>query len=151
MLFSRSIIPAFILFILTVRPLVMILNNRTKERESNIDIEQIQRGEPHNYGLLKTFRETIASPDYKNYFSAQDIILIQNTLENAIIDSVANLLDSKKIDSSFLRSEMISFINKGIMQFGGKMENSQVVSGDGNNVTKMQQFTQKVFSAPKEA
>lgn len=124
--------------------------NRAKETEYNIDVEQINRGEPHNYGLLKTFRETISSPDYKNYFGAQDIILIQNTIENAIIDSVADFLDAKGIDTSFLRSEMVSFINKGIVQFGGKMENSQVVSGDGNNVQKMQQFTQKVFSS-KEA
>lgn len=145
-----SVIPAFILFIFAVRPLVKILINRAKETEYNIDVEQINRGEPHNYGLLKTFRETISSPDYKNYFGAQDIILIQNTIENAIIDSVADFLDAKGIDTSFLRSEMVSFINKGIVQFGGKMENSQVVSGDGNNVQKMQQFTQKVFSS-KEA
>jgi hypothetical protein len=47
---------------------------------------------------------------------------------------------------------MVSFINKGIMQFGGKMENSQVAFGDGIKVAqKMQQFTQKVFSASKEA
>lgn len=146
-----SVIPAFILFIFAVRPLVEILINRAKETDYNIDIEEVKRGEPHNYGLLKTFRETISSPDYKNYFSAQDIILIQNTIENAIIDSVADLLDAKGIDTSFIRSEMVSFINKGIMQFGGKMENSQVAFGDGIKVAqKMQQFTQKVFSASKE-
>ncbi|WP_292372909.1 hypothetical protein [Methanosarcina sp. UBA411] len=146
-----GIILAFVLFIFAVRPLAKILINRAKETEYSDDIEQIKRGEPHNYGLSKTFRETIASPDYKNYFGAQDIILIQNTIENAIIDSVADLLDAKGIDTSFIRSEMVSFINKGIMQFGGKMENSQVAFGDGIKVAqKMQQFTQKVFSASKE-
>ena len=150
-IFSGSVIPALILFILTVRPLVKILNSRAKESEYRIEAEQIKRGEPHNYGLLNTFRETIASPDYKNYFSAQDIILIQNTLENAIIDSVADLLDAKGIDTSFIRSEMISFINKGIMQFGGKMENAQVVSGKGNQaIQKIQQIAEKVSNASKE-
>jgi hypothetical protein len=151
-LFSWSIIPAFILFILSVLPIIIILRNRVKEQDYKIDVEQIKRGEPHNYGLLTTFRETIASPDYKNYFSAQDIVLIQNTIENAIIDSVADLLDKKGIDASFLRTEMISFINKGIMQFGGKMENAQVVSGEGNQaIQKIQQFTQRVTNASKEA
>lgn len=145
-----GVILAFILFIFAVRPLAKILINRAKEIEYSDDIEQIKRGEPHNYGLLKTFRETIASPDYKNYFGAQDIILIQNTIENAIIDSVADLLDAKGIDTSFLRSEMISFINKGIMQFGGKMENAQVVSGEGNQaIQKIQRIAEKVSSVSK--
>ena len=147
-----TIISALVLLIFSVRPLVEILALRAKETEYNFDIEEVMRGEPHNYGLLQTFRETISSSDYKNYFGAQDIILIQNTIENAIIDSVADLLDAKGIDTSFIRSEMVSFINKGIMQFGGKMENSQVAFGDGIKVAqKMQQFTQKVFSASKEA
>ena len=100
MMFSGSIIPALVLFVFSILPLVIMFNNRFKEREYKIDIEQIKRGEPHNYGLLRTFREAIASPDYKNYFSAQDIILIQNTLENAIVDSVADLLEAKGIDTS---------------------------------------------------
>lgn len=99
---------------------------------------------------MRTFREAIASPDYKNYFSAQDIILIQNTLENAIVDSVADLLEAKGIDTSFIRSEMISFINKGIMQFGGKMENTQVISGEKNIVTQKIQEIKKVINSPME-
>lgn len=150
--FSWSVIPALILFIFSFLPLFVILRKRVKETEYKIDVDQIKRGEPHNYGLLTTFRETIASPNYKNYFSAQDIILIQNTIENAIIDSVADLLEKKGIDTSFLRTEMISFINKGIMQFGGKMENAQVVSGEGNQaIQKIQQFTHRVSSVSKEA
>lgn len=150
MMLSGSIIPVLVLFVYSILPLVIMFNNRFKEREYKIDIEQIKRGEPHNYGLLRTFREAIASPDYKNYFSAQDIILIQNTLENAIVDSVADLLDAKGIDTSFIRSEMISFINKGIMQFGGKMENTQVISGEKNVVTQKIQEIKKVINAPME-
>lgn len=148
---SLSTIPALILLIISVRPLVDILAIRAKETEYNIDIEEVRRGEPHNYGLLKTFRETISSPDYKNYFSAQDIILIQNTIENAIVDSVADFLGAKGIDTSFLRSEMVSFINKGIMQFGGKMENAQVISGKGNTVTQKILEIKRVINASKEA
>ena len=47
---------------------------------------------------------------------------------------------------------MVSFINKGIMQFGGKMENSEVFFGDKNKIVhKMQQVAQKVISVQKEA
>jgi len=148
----ESRIPALFLLIFSIRPLIEILAIRAKETEYDIDIEEVKRGEPHNYGLLKTFRETISSPDYKNYFSAQDIILIQNTIENAIVDAVADFLSAKGIDTSFLRSEMVSFINKGIMQFGGKMENSEIFFGDKNKIVhKMQQVAQKVISVQKEA
>lgn len=132
--YSWLLIPPLILLIFAVYPLFWILIDRVKESEYKVQLEQIKRGGVQNYGLLNTFRETIASPDYMNYFSAQDLIFIQNTLEKAIIDSVADLLDSKNIDSSFLRDEMISYINNGIIQYGGKMENPQNINGDKNKI-----------------
>lgn len=148
----QSVITPTAIFALTTLPLFKILNNGIKEDEYNSDAKKIKRGEPHNYGRLETFRETIASPDFKNYFSAQDIIMVQSTLEKSIINSVADLLDDKELDTSFLRGEMISFINKGIMQFGGQMETAQVVSGEGNQVTSnIRHIQEKVFGASKEA
>jgi hypothetical protein len=113
--------------------------------------KKIERYEPHNYGGLTTFRESIASPNYKNYFSAQDIIMIQNSIEQAIVYSVADLLDLKGIDSSFLKNEMVTYINQGIMMFGGKLEAEQVTAGRGSQAIKqIKEKTHNLLSVHKE-
>jgi len=123
-----SLAPIFILLILTLYPLFVVFRGRIREFSENKDLKKkIERGEPHNYGAISTFRELIASSNYKNYFSAQDIIMVQNSIEQAIVYSVADLLDSKGIDSSFLRKDMIAYVNQGIMMFGGTIEAEQVV------------------------
>jgi hypothetical protein len=146
-------IPPFILLILTLYPLFIIFKGRFREffEKKNMK-KKIERGEPHNYGAISTFREAIASPNYKNYFSAQDIIMVQNSIEQAIIYSVADLLDSKGIDSSFLRKEMIAYVNQGIMMFGGKIEADQIATGIGaQSIKQIKDQVQKLNPIHAEA
>jgi len=145
---ESSFISALVLLIITLFPLYIILKGRFEEFFRNRKLKKkIEHGEPHNYGRISTFRESIASRNYKNYFSAQDIIMIQNGIEQAIIFSVADLLDLKGIDSSILRKEMIAYINQGIMMFGGKLEAEQVTAGVGSHAIKqIRDQTQKFFS-----
>ena len=123
-------LPPFILLILTIYPLFIVFKGRFREFSEKKDMKKrIERGEPHNYGAISTFREAIASSNYKNYFSAQDIIMVQNSIEQAIIYSVADLLDSKEIDSSFLRKEMIAHVNQNIMTFNGNIDGNNIAIG----------------------
>jgi len=104
----------------------------------------------HNYGTMKTFRETIANPNYKSYFSAQDVTMAIGSIEKSIIKSIADLLDEKGIDSSFLRNEMTSIINYGIMQSGGTINNSPVASGDRSTITQFTEATQSAIQQFKQ-
>ena len=123
-------IPPLILLLLTFYPLFTVFKGRFREFSESKDLKKkIERGEPHNYGAKSTFRESIASSNYKNYFSAQDIIMVQNGIEQAIIYSVAELLDSKGIDSSFLREEMIAYVNQNTMTFSGNIEGENIAIG----------------------
>lgn len=131
-LLKFKIIIPLVLFSITVIPFLKIFKNRLNEYEYNKSLEEdISDGVPHNYGKLKTFRETIANSDYKNYFGAQDIIMMLSSIDESIINSLADLLDVEGFDSTFQREEMIQVVNMGIMQFGGKMEAEQITAGEG--------------------
>ncbi len=90
-----------------------------------------ERGTPINYGNLATFREIAASPTHKNYYNSQDTLLIKNSIEKTIVDSIAELLDSKNIDSCFLREGLQSVVNQGVIMYGGNLEAEQVAVGKG--------------------
>jgi len=144
--------PPLILLFIAAYPLFMIYMDRLKDFLGNRQLrKKIERGEPHNYGRYSSFREMIASPNYKNYFSAQDIIMIRYSIEQTIIYSVADLLDSKGIDSSLLRKDMVAYINQGIMMFGGKLEADQIAAGKGAQaMMQIKDQAQKLFSVHSE-
>jgi hypothetical protein len=148
-----AFIPLLVLAAVAFLPLFIILIGLFNDYKNKRQLKsRIERGSPHNYGRAKTFREAIASPNYKNYFSAQDIIMVQNSLEQTIINTVADLLDSKGIDSSFLRNDLLAFVNQGIMMFGGKMEAEQIAIGKGSQaVNQIFGRTQKLLTSHKEA
>ncbi|MFA6371550.1 MAG: hypothetical protein WCW68_02895 [Methanothrix sp.] len=123
------------LFVIVLLPLLVILAYYIHEYIYKFTTkERVDRGEPHNYGKIKTFREIIAKRDYKNYFSAQDIVMIQNSIEQTVINSIADLLDTNGIDSSLLRDDVMAFVNQGIMMFGGKLEAENVAVGTGAKI-----------------
>lgn len=141
---------SLILLVFSALPLILILYHRIIINERKTDTKRIKRGEPHNYGVIKTFRETIASLNYKNYFSAQDILMIHGSIEKSIINSIADLLDAKGLDSSFLRENMMPFVNNGIIMSGGTMNNSPVVSGSNNLINQAKNQIQQKISVSKE-
>jgi hypothetical protein len=125
-----SIIPLILVLIAAVSPLARLLLYKYNSNIINKDLkERIKKGEPHNYGNIKTFRESVSSNSYKNFFSAQDVASIQNSIEHSIINAMAKILDSKGIDSSLITGDLLSFVNKGIMMYGGKLEAEQVNIG----------------------
>lgn len=136
MVSSLAFIPFSVLPFVTFGPLLIIANGWYKRYKIDKTLKKkIKKGEPHNYGNLQTFREVIASPNYKNYFGAQDIIMIQNSIEQTIIHSIADLLDTKGIDSSFLREDLLTFVNQGIMMYGGELKAESLAVGKGAQAT----------------
>ena len=55
--------------------------------------------------------------------------MIKNSIEKTIVDSIADLLDSKNIESSFLREGLQSVVNQGIIMYGGSLDAEQVAVG----------------------
>ena len=77
--------------------------------------------------------------------------MIRYSIEQTIIYSVADLLDSKGIDSSLLRKDMVAYINQGIMMFGGKLEADQIAAGKGAQaMMQIKDQAQKLFSVHSE-
>ena len=81
-----SAISVFIVSLIAFMPIIgLFFEKYVKAMLRRKLSKRIAKGEPHNYGIKKTFRESISQKDYKNYFSAQDMILVQNSIEQAII------------------------------------------------------------------
>jgi hypothetical protein len=108
-------------------------NKNRSQLKKNID-----KGVQHNYGVKKTFRESISNKNYKSYFSAQDIVMIQNSIDQAIVYSIAAFLDSKGIDSSALKENVLNFVNQNMITSVGTLNviGEQVAVGTGAKVTK---------------
>ena len=146
-----SILPLIIVLIVAFLPLARIILNKYNANIVKKDLsERIKKGEPHNYGNIKTFRESISSKNYKNYFSAQDMVAIQNSIEHSIIYGTAKILDSKGIDSSLLTGDLLSFVNKGIMMYGGQLEAEQVTVGSSIKTIQYIQEHIKNITDPKK-
>lgn len=148
-LLAPSLIVPVALLSYTVLTIIRLYRNK----ESDIDERalrcgQIRRGELYNYGLKKTFREEIALTDCKKYFDAQDLNMIQNSIEKSILNSVADVLDARGLDSSLLRKNMIPQVDQNTMTFSGKinlekseLENEIQISGQ-----KMVRIFYKIYS-----
>jgi hypothetical protein len=144
-----SIVPLAIVSFKAFGPLAKVIINKYNANIVQKDLkERIKKGEPHNYGNIITFRESISSKNYKNYFGGQDMIAVQNSIEQATIAAVTNLLDSKGIDSSSITGDLLPFINNGIMMYGGQLEAEQVAIGPGaKTVQYFQEHAKKIIDA----
>ena len=147
------IIPSVVLFAIAVSPILKLLRYKFDEIDIKLFFERkIRRGERHNYGLDKTFRENIADTNYKNYFNSQDVMMMQGSIEKSILNSIADLLDAKGLDSSFLRKNMIPQVNQNIMMFNGDINAEQVAIGEGSQASgqRVENFQQQIFTSSKE-
>jgi len=147
-----SLILLILVLIVAFAPLSKVILNKYNDNIAKNDLkERIKKGEPHNYGNTKTFRESISSKNYKNYFSAQDTVAIQNSLEHSIIYGTSKILDSKGIDSSLLTGDLLSFVNKGIMMYGGQLEAEQVTVGSSiKTIQYIQEHIKNIRDPQKE-
>ena len=80
-------------------------------------------------------------------------MMMQSSIEKSILNSVADLLDAKGLDSSFLRKNMIPQVNQNIMMFNGDINAEQVAIGEGAQASsqKTENVQQQKFSSSKEA
>lgn len=90
-----------------------------------------QWGEEYNYGLLQTFRESVAAPLYQNYYGIQDLTLYWKALDEAVFTGVVDLLKEKGVDASQFEEATNVITNNGIMMNGGEFTAAQVAAGHG--------------------
>lgn len=87
--------------------------------------------EEYNYGLTRTFRESIAARHYESYYGVQDLTLYQKSIEQAILGSMVKLLKKYNVDTSQFEEVASNIINTGIMVSGGNFSDSQFAAGSG--------------------
>lgn len=85
-----------------------------------------------NYGVVRTFRETVAYRHFASYFAMKDTVAYVQALEECFLFAVSDALEAAGVDVSSLRQTATNyFVNNGIYQTGGTMTASQVSAGQG--------------------
>jgi hypothetical protein len=92
----------------------------------------IQAREKYNYGVTTTFRESVAAPFYQDYYGVQDLTMYWRSIEEAVLNGVVELLESKGVDVSQFKEQATTVINSGIMVSGGQFTATQVSAGTGS-------------------
>ena len=85
--------------------------------------------EEYNYGLMQTFRESIAARNYESYYGVQDLTMYWKSIEQAVLDGTVKLLKQYGVDVSQFEQVANTIVNNGIMVSGGKFSANQVAAG----------------------
>lgn len=91
----------------------------------------IQAREKYNYGITKTFRESVAAPFYQDYYGVQDLTMYWRSIEESVLHGVVELLEHHGVDVSQFKEQATTVINSGIMVSGGEFTATQVTAGTG--------------------
>ncbi|UBF24399.1 hypothetical protein K9N68_22210 [Kovacikia minuta CCNUW1] len=87
--------------------------------------------EEYNYGHIRTFRESIAARNYESYYGVQDLTMYWKSIQQAVLDSMVQLLKQHGVDTSQFEQAASTIINTGIMVSGGNFSANQVAAGMG--------------------
>ncbi|MBK7920022.1 MAG: hypothetical protein IPJ94_27950 [Chloroflexi bacterium] len=93
--------------------------------------QSAKSAEEYNYGLVQTFRESVAAPFYQNYFGVQDLTMYWKTLDEAVLSSIVKTLKNHGVEVSKFEEQAAGIINNGVMVTGGEFTANQVAAGKG--------------------
>ena len=86
--------------------------------------------EEYNYGLVRTFRESIAAPLDQSYFANQDMIMYLKAFQEGTLKGIVSLLRRYGVDTSEFEKTATN-INNGVIMSGGNLSANQVAVGQG--------------------
>ena len=91
--------------------------------------------EEYNYGLTRTFRESVAAPFDSSYYANQDLIMYWRAIQQAMFKGVLDLLKSHDLNTSQFETSIRAITNYGVMVTGGNLNASQVVAGQNASIS----------------
>jgi hypothetical protein len=94
-----------------------------------------------DYGATASIRVLAASSNYRRYFQKLDKEMGLKLVERAILDSIVEFLDAKKIDTSDLRERTSMIFNNGVIVSGGYIRTETFTGGQGATSEVVKQFT----------
>lgn len=151
-LLAPFIIFSLALFVYACRPIIKLFNCKMNKTSNDVSTEaKIKKGSPINFGEKLTFRESIADYKFSSYFSSQDVKTIGVSLVKSIFGSTADLLDSKGLDSSYLRKTMIPQVTQNITNFNGDIRAKNVAVGEKSSINNIENIQQKKPTSSNEA
>jgi hypothetical protein len=91
--------------------------------------------EEYNYGLTRTFRESVAAPFDSSYYGNQDLIMYWRAIQQAIFKGVLDVLKKHDLNTSQFETSIRAITNYGVMVTGGSLNASQVAVGQNASVS----------------
>lgn len=108
-----------------------------------IKMKKIKMNPMFNFGSHISIREYFSSDLLENYFNFLDYSYFQQIIPQRIFDSFVSYFDNKDIDTSSLKNQSNTLINKGILINDGGLKTKNLVIGDSAtlNINKMKNFS----------
>jgi hypothetical protein len=84
-----------------------------------------------NYGATTSLRELVQANMYRRYFQQLDREMTSKIVERQILDSIAQFLRERNIDTSELEERQTAILNNGLIVSGGTFNAESVAVGSG--------------------
>ena len=141
--------PLYLLFspLLTLRH-VLRGNARWQQRRHMERL--IDRNAVFDYGARISIRESETSSEYRRYFQRLDKEMNFKLIEQQILDSITEFLDSKNIDTSDLQNRQQTILNQGVILTGGSIEAKNLSVGQGAK-SQISRVTGRVGQQPQQS
>ena len=106
------------------------------------DEKRLKReSERYNYGYSMSLRETWTDGNYERYFQKLDKELYFKLIQQKLIDSITESLESRGISTEAIKERGTQILNSGVIVTGGKMKTETLNVGTIKNIT--QKFLKK--------
>jgi hypothetical protein len=107
--------------------------------------------EEYNYGLARTFRESIAAPFDSSYYGNQDLVMYWRAIQQSLFKGITTVLKENNLDTSQFENSVQAIINHGVMVTGGHLNASQLTVGQGVRATFKKVISNSVGLAGEQA
>ena len=89
----------------------------------------IQNNQAFDFGTSTSLREVASSSEYRRFFQRLDKEMYVKIIERQILESIADFLTEKNIDTTDLREREAAIFNNGIIVNGGSFQGSSLAAG----------------------
>ena len=93
------------------------------------EVKEVKDNEKYNYGWPESLRETWAQPRYEKYFQILDRDMYFKIVQQRLIDSITESLESRNISTDALKDRGTTIMNEGVMITGGNLKADSMAIG----------------------
>lgn len=141
-----SFIQAFLFWVMALKWLTKIVTIEMEKIFGEEENKLKKENERYNYGQHYSLREIWAQSNYIRYFQRLDKDMYHKVIQQKLIDSITDSLDSRGISTEALKERITQILNNGVIVSGGKVKAGNLAIGKSATIKA---FTEKIKKVAK--